>query len=53
MDIALTEAGSFRLIEIGSFSFANLYACNMRSVVNAVEKVAVEDWNQRRQSLTR
>ncbi len=42
IDVALTATGSYRLIEIGSFSFANLYGCDVRNVVEAVHKVALD-----------
>ncbi len=51
IDVALTVAGEYRLIEIGSFSYANLYACDLRTVIAAVQKVAVDDWIQQSQSL--
>lgn len=43
IDVALTATGSYRLIEIGSFSFANLYGCDFRKVVDAVQKIAFKD----------
>lgn len=46
IDVALTMTGEYRLIEIGSFSYANLYACDFHAVVDAVQKVAVEDWSK-------
>lgn len=46
MDVARTMSGEHRLIEIGSFSYANLYACDLHAVVDAVQRVAVEDWDQ-------
>lgn len=47
IDVAQTTAGEYGLIEIGSFSYANLYACDLRAVIDSVQKVAVEDWTQR------
>ena len=41
IDVALNAAGSYRLIEIGSFSYANLYGCDLRKMVDAVQTVAV------------
>ena len=52
IDVALTTTGEYRLIEIGSFSYANLYACDLHAVIDAVQKVAVEDWSRRSRSLT-
>ena len=42
IDVALTASGSYRLIEIGSFSYANLYGCDFRTVVDAVHRVALD-----------
>ena len=42
MDICQTEYGICHLLEIGCFSFANLYACDRDAVVEAVSKVAWE-----------
>lgn len=49
IDVALTASGTFRLIEIGSFSFANLYGCDLRSVVAAIQEVAWDDWARSRE----
>ena len=38
----------YRLLEIGGFSFADLYACNKADVVAAVSAVAVEEWEKAR-----
>lgn len=40
LDVCATAEGDFRLMEIGGFSFANLYACDKRAVVSAVSAVA-------------
>ncbi len=42
MDICQTTDEKFHLLEIGAFSFANLYACEKNSVVNAVSQVALK-----------
>ena len=39
LDIAKTGAGEYAVVEIGGFSFANLYACSKDLVVEAVSKV--------------
>ncbi|QDU54554.1 ATP-grasp domain-containing protein [Aeoliella mucimassa] len=46
VDICRTKKGAYRLLEIGGFSFANLYACNKADVVAAVSKVAMRLWEQ-------
>lgn len=43
LDICEVSEG-LRLLEIGSFSCAGLYACNSASVVDAVSRVALEEW---------
>ena len=40
MDICKTTDGEYHLLEIGVFSFANLYKCNKDSVVTAVSEIA-------------
>lgn len=42
MDLCRTTDGADHLLEIGSFSFANLYACDNDAVVRAVSEVAWE-----------
>jgi hypothetical protein len=44
MDVCQTAAGTFHLLEIGCFSFANLYGCNKDQVVAAVSRAAVAYW---------
>lgn len=41
MDICETTDHEFHLLEIGGFSFSNLYACDKDAVVNAVSRVAL------------
>gem|GEM_PF-528286 len=48
IDICKTERGEYRLLEIGGFSFANLYGCDKDAVVRAVSKVAAELYQARR-----
>ena len=40
MDICRTSDGAYHLLEIGAFSFANLYGCDKNAVVEAVSHVA-------------
>nr|WP_261361458.1 ATP-grasp domain-containing protein [Aeoliella straminimaris] len=46
IDICQTTEGDYRLLEIGGFSFANLYACNMTDVVSAVSQTARRVWEE-------
>jgi len=47
MDICRTSLGQYHLLEIGGFSFADLYACNMKDVVTAVSATAQAVWEKR------
>jgi hypothetical protein len=40
LDVCKTSAGTYHLLEIGGFSFSDLYACNKADVVAAVSVVA-------------
>ena len=44
IDICQSSDGDYRLLEIGGFSFADLYACNKSDIVNAVSAVALSQW---------
>lgn len=46
LDICKTADGSYRLLEIGGFSFADLYATDKKAVVAAVSATAIRIWNQ-------
>lgn len=46
MDICKTLDGSYHLLEIGGFSFSDLYACNKSDVVAAVSAVAKTVWEK-------
>jgi hypothetical protein len=46
MDICKTSDGSYHLLEIGGFSFADLYACDKKAIVAAISKVALAQWQQ-------
>jgi len=42
MDICRTTDGLYYLLEIGCFSFANLYSCDKDAVVRAVSSIAAK-----------
>ncbi len=44
VDICETSDGEYRMLEIGGFSFSDLYACNKMDVVAAVSRVAKLVW---------
>ena len=44
IDICQTSDGEYHLLEIGGFSFADLYACDKSDIVNAVSAVALTRW---------
>jgi hypothetical protein len=46
MDICKTADGAYHLLEIGGFSFADLYACNKSDIVAAVSAAAAGEWQQ-------
>ncbi len=46
MDICRTSDGAYHLLEIGGFSFADLYACDMKKVVSAVSAAAQTVWEK-------
>lgn len=47
MDICRTTDGRYHLLEIGGFSFANLYGCNKEAVVISVSEVAAEIYSRK------
>ena len=47
MDVCRTAEGEYRLLEIGGFSFADLYACNKAAIVEAVSIAALAEWTAR------
>lgn len=49
LDVCRTTDGRHHLLEIGSFSFANLYACDKDAVARAVSNVAWEIHQRARQ----
>jgi hypothetical protein len=44
LDVCETADGTHHVLEIGGFSFADLYACNMSDVVRAVSRAAIAAW---------
>ncbi len=46
IDVGLTKAGDYRLVEVGCFSCAGLYKCNTDIIVEHVSRIAVEDWKE-------
>lgn len=44
IDICETENGEMRLLEIGSFSCAGLYDCNIPTIVDEAEKQALKEY---------
>ena len=44
VDICETADGQYHLLEIGGFSFADLYACNKAEIVAAVSAAAFDQW---------
>ena len=48
VDICKTSDGDYRMLEIGGFSFSDLYACNKNDIVAAVSDVAESVWRQSR-----
>ena len=45
VDICKTADGTYHMLEIGGFSFSDLYASDMKKVVAAVSRVAKQVWN--------
>jgi hypothetical protein len=46
VDICRTSAGEYRMLEIGGFSFSDLYATDKNAVVEAVSEAAVAQWKR-------
>ncbi|MEM7317124.1 MAG: hypothetical protein AAF497_28655, partial [Planctomycetota bacterium] len=44
IDICQTSDGEYHLLEIGGFSFADLYSCDKTDIVAAVSAVALSLW---------
>ena len=46
IDVCKTSDGKYRMLEIGGFSFSDLYACDMNKVVVAVSEAAERIWRE-------
>lgn len=46
LDICRTRRNEYRLLEVNCFSCAGLYACDLKPIVTAVSKAAIEDWKE-------
>lgn len=46
LDICMTAPGNFYVLEVGCFSSAGLYAMDNAKIVEAVSRVALEDWKE-------
>ena len=46
LDICKTEDATYRLLEIGGFSFADLYDCDKGAIVEAASAAALRVWSQ-------
>jgi len=46
VDICLGETDNYYLMEIGSFSVAGLYACNMQPIVGRASEIALKEWEE-------
>jgi len=46
IDICQDASDSFRLLEIGGFSFADLYACDKSQIVREVSAAAIDLWKK-------
>jgi hypothetical protein len=49
LDVCRTRQGAYRLLEIGGFSFADLYACDKQRIVAAASDAALAAWRQGRE----
>lgn len=46
VDVGLTEEGDYKVVEIGSFSAAGLYAPDLTEIVRVVSKIAALEWHE-------
>ena len=46
IDICQTKAGDYKVVEIGCFSCAGLYACDRLKIVEAVSDAAIQEWKE-------
>lgn len=45
IDICKTDTGEFKVLEIGSFCCASLYNCDLYKVVNNINNLCIEEYN--------
>lgn len=48
IDVGLTRAGRYCIVEIGCFSCAGLYKCDRSLIIKEVSAAAIEEWNSYR-----
>lgn len=46
IDICETKSGDFKVVEVGSFSCAGLYACDPEPIVSQVTPIALREWKE-------
>lgn len=46
IDMVKTKEGTLHVLEIGCFSCAGLYACDLEIIVKRVSEIAQEEWNE-------
>lgn len=46
MDVCHTAGGDQRILEVGAFSVAGLYACDPKPIVRAVSAAAFDEWSR-------
>lgn len=46
LDVAVNDMGQLRVLEVGSFSTAGLYGCDMVKIVQEVSKIAWEQYSE-------
>ena len=46
LDLCLAGDETIKVMEVGSFSVAGLYACDMEPIIKSVSKVALDEWSE-------
>jgi hypothetical protein len=46
LDICETAGGELKVLEVGSFSCAGLYACDPEPIIDEVNKLALKEWEE-------
>jgi len=46
MDMCLTKESAIRILEIGAFSVAGLYRCDLGRIVERVSQIASREWSE-------